>query len=146
MKYLLFFLILLFFGLLQSTIIPINFLLLLSILYAVNVSPREGFYWAFIAGILRDLLLGYPIGPTSVYFLAMVFLLNLYRRKYKLSHFTYILPFTVLALLMSYLLFSQSVNLLNIIISVIVFVVLSPLVRAFMLRFDEKTDQLKLME
>lgn len=146
MKYLLGFLILLFFGLLQSTVLPVNFLLILSIIFAVNVSFREGFVWAFIAGILRDLLLGLPMGVSSAFFLGVVFLLGLYGRKYKLSHLNYLLPFTVIAILMLLVVFKQPINILNIIFSVGAFVVLLPICKAFFMRFEKEDGQLKLME
>lgn len=146
MKHLLSFLILLFFGLLQSTIMPVSFLLILTILFAVNVAFREGFVWAFVAGILRDLFLGLPVGLSSAFFLGTVFLLGLYGRKYKLSHITYLLPFTVVALVLQQFIFKQPVNILNIILSVAAFLVFLPLVRIFFLRFEKEEGQLKLME
>lgn len=146
MKYLLSFVLLLFFGLLQSTVMPINFLLILIILFAVYSPLKEGFVWAFIAGILRDLFLGLPLGLSGAFFLGVVFLLGVYGRKYKLSHVTYLLPFTIIALLALQFVFKQPINVLNIILSIIAFLFFLPLVRIFFLRFERDEEQLKLME
>lgn len=146
MKYVSGFLILLFLGMLQSTIMPVNFLLILTILFAVSVSYREGFVWAFIAGVLRDLLLGLPIGLSSAFLLGLVFLLSLYGRKYKLSHVTYLLPFTVIALAAQQFIFKQPVNVLNMILSIMAFLILLPVLKVFFLKFEKEEGQLRLME
>lgn len=146
MKYLLYFLILLFFGLLQSTIIPINFLLIFSVLYAINSDSKEGYVWAFSAGFIKDLLTLNSIGPTSVFFLFVVLMLNLYGRKYKLTHINYLLPFITIMILLSFFLFKVPFNLIQVVFSVVVFVLFSPLIKSFFARFDLDGDQLRLME
>lgn len=145
-KYLLVFFILLFFGLLQSTVLPVNFLLLLTILFAVNLDLKDGFIMAMISGILRDLFFGLPIGFSSMFFLGMIFLLSLYGRKYKLDHITYLLPFTTISLFAMQVIFRLPINIFNIIFSVFAFLILQPIIRAFLAHFEADRQQLKLME
>lgn len=146
MKYLVSFVLIFLFGILQSTLIPINLLLVLVILFAVNMNFREGVALAFLAGITKDFMTGAVFGLSSIFFLFAVFLLILYNRKYKLSNLTYLLPFTVAVLVVSDLVFRIPLNLINILGSVIFFTVVSPLIKFLVLRFSGHEKELKLME
>lgn len=140
------FLAFLFFGILQSTLFPANFLLILTVLCAINTTLREGFFWAFVAGIIRDLTTGTPLGLTSLFLLLLVFLLSLYGRKFKLNNLLYILPFTFLSLIASCFYFKQTISNLNTLFSLAVFLIMLPLSRVFFVAFEEDAGQLKLME
>lgn len=146
MKYFLSFLIFLFFGLLESTILPFNFLLILTILFAVNLQAKEAFFWAFTAGVLADLFMMQRLGITSAFFLALVFVLFIYKRKFKLLHITYLLPFTIIAVFFSQVLFGKQVNLINIAVTLVLMTVFLPLSRVFFARFEGEENELRLME
>lgn len=91
------FLLLVFLSLLQSTLFSFNLVLLMVISYGVLRSPRTGFFWAVLAGVVLDLVVGKTLGFSSLAFLLIIFLLNLYKTKFQAANFVYLLPFTFLS-------------------------------------------------
>ena len=63
-------------GLLQSTILGINFLL-------VFILWRQRYYWAFLTGLIYDLMAHQRLGLSSLVFLFILLLFRLYLRKFE---------------------------------------------------------------
>lgn len=145
MKYIIGIIILLFFGLIQSSLLPLNLILILVILFAGNcATAKESFVWAFIAGIVRDLLLGSLMGVSSAAFLVIVFFLQLYGRKFKLLNLLYLLPFNIIIYVVFSFIFKQTVTGLSLLGSLLFFIILYPLVKYFFIRMGKDEDQLSL--
>lgn len=73
-------------------------LLLFTVTIFTFYAPR--FNWAFglafTAGLITDLVLGNPVGVSSLIFLSICFLVYLYRGKFSSSHFVFQLSFIFL--------------------------------------------------
>jgi len=89
MNFLLSFLIVFFLCFLQATSLKVNFLLLFVLL-------KNKYRWAFLAGLVLDLLTLQRLGLSSLLFLVALFLFRLYSRKYEPQIF-FLLPFVFLA-------------------------------------------------
>lgn len=76
MRNLLSLLILFLLSLLQSTVLSIN-LLLIFVLW------RGRYHWAFLAGLVFDLMAGNRLGLSSLLFLFILLLFRLYSRKFE---------------------------------------------------------------
>ena len=63
-------------SLLQATVLRINFLLLF-------VLWKRSYFWAFLAGLIFDLMVGNRLGLSSLLFLLILLLFRLYSRKYE---------------------------------------------------------------
>jgi len=72
------------------------FILLLIILFSTLVDGFTVLIAAFLAGLIVDLWNGDRLGITSLVFLIVAFLLNLYKRKFNPEHLVFLLPFTIL--------------------------------------------------
>lgn len=71
-------------------------ILLLIIIFSTLVSGTTSLVGAFLAGLLVDLWNGDRLGITSLIFVMVSFLLNLYKRKFNPEHLVFLLPFTML--------------------------------------------------
>ncbi|MBI4100127.1 hypothetical protein HY439_00075 [Candidatus Microgenomates bacterium] len=88
-----FLLVVLILALLESTIIPLRLVILAVLIWVIIRLPKEGFAGAFLAGIILDLTRPEnPLGLSSVIFLLIAFLLNLYKGKFKITRFIYLFP------------------------------------------------------
>ena len=59
-------------ALVQSLLIPLNWLLLLVLFLALDGEAKESLIWAFIAGLVADLVFGQRLGLSSLIFLSLV--------------------------------------------------------------------------
>lgn len=74
---------------LQSSVIPhfrlfdgqLDLVFVLVMTWAVNAELEEGIFWAFIGGILQDLLSITPLGTSSAGMIVVVFALDFLRRQ-----------------------------------------------------------------
>lgn len=89
MKSFLSFLIVFLLSLLQATVLKINLLLLFVLL-------KNSYRWAFLAGLILDLLTSQRLGLSSLLFLVILILFNLYSRKYEPRLF-FLVPFVFFA-------------------------------------------------
>lgn len=89
MKSILLFLVVFVLSLLQATVLRVNFLLLFVLL-------QGSYSWAFLAGLILDLMTGQRLGLSSLLFLLILFLFQLYSRKYE-PRWPFLLPFVFLA-------------------------------------------------
>lgn len=88
MKWWLFFPILVF-AFIQTTVYNFNFLLLVVLILALIGSEWEGLLFAFVGGVLLDLLAGTWLGVSSLALLMPVFLALVYKRKFQAKNFIY---------------------------------------------------------
>ncbi|MBI4136911.1 rod shape-determining protein MreD [Candidatus Roizmanbacteria bacterium] len=71
-------------------------ILLLVIIFSTFVDGMTALTAAFLAGLVVDLWNGDQLGITSLVFILVALLLNVYKRKYDPEHLVFLLPFTVL--------------------------------------------------
>lgn len=83
-------------GLIAATLTSIDLVLLLVIAYTVGSSAFNALVYAFLSGLFFDLLKGEKLGVTSIIYLAVSFLILLYRVKFKQTRAFYLIPFTFL--------------------------------------------------
>lgn len=111
MKTLIFILILLAF--LQTTIIPLELVLVVLILRAYIVGGRENLWLGFGLGLLISFLLNHPLGYDSFIYLSLIELATLLRKTPMLGHLLVIVPmvfiFLTLAMLANNLFLQQSI-------------------------------------
>lgn len=72
-------------SLLQATVLRVNFLLLFILL-------KNSYLWAFLAGLMLDLLAVQRLGLSSLLFLLILAIFKLYSRKYE-PRLPFLLPF-----------------------------------------------------
>lgn len=102
MKAFLIFFLILGLALFQTLILPVNFLLVLVIIFSLWKKAPESFIWAFLAGVFLDLFSFGQMGLAAIIFVSLDFLLKLYHQKFSLDH-----PLMLIfVLLVSYFAFS----------------------------------------
>lgn len=124
----LFFLIILF-SLFQSTFLSLNLLLLLIISLAVYLPVKSGLIVVFGMGFLADLISGGSLGLTSLCFLSIVMLINLYRSRFHPDQLRFLLPFTFLSIILSHLVGGQVIEWGRILINTSMIVIFLPFLR-----------------
>ncbi|OGD63976.1 hypothetical protein A2160_03290 [Candidatus Beckwithbacteria bacterium RBG_13_42_9] len=87
------FLILIFFSFLQATFLPINLTLILVLIWSLSQKELP-LFWIFLTGLAVDLVIGLPIGLSSLTLLLMVCLLNLLRDNWVFWPVTLLLIFS----------------------------------------------------
>jgi len=142
---------------LQTTIIPLNLLLLALSAWAFCRTLRELLIFAWLSGLLLDFLSGQLLGPGALFFL--VFVTILYSSRQRFIHTTYEPSFRAVAPLLLVAVFLGEVfwqifiafvtaspltfPWINILIGVIFALVFFPVVSYFSLRWQEM-EQLEL--
>lgn len=97
MAILTFFLISIFLSLGQTSLFPLNFLLVLVVWE--GLTERDFLFKSFLSGLIFDLISGLRLGISSVAFLLISFLSYLYARKFSKFHFVFLLGILALAIL-----------------------------------------------
>jgi len=87
MTYFLTFLAILIGGVLQTTVLPVNLLLLIVLDLSILQEFKRGVLVGFFSGLILDLFSLGRLGYSSIAFLIMVFLINLYKRRWDLPNF-----------------------------------------------------------
>ncbi|HVF69868.1 MAG TPA: hypothetical protein VNA13_04880 [Xanthomonadales bacterium] len=124
-----FFAILAVFTLLEGTVttIPLVFISLLCSLIVIR--KRGVFYTAFFAGLLLDLLTVRAIGSTFLFLLLFFYVMLLYRKKYEIVSFPFIIVSTFIGGYLYLLIFagvgSMALSAICSIIAVVLFILLS---------------------
>lgn len=83
-------------ALFQGVFLPLNFVLLVVLVWAVIRPPKEGLIVAFFSGIFLDLAKGSPLGMSSSIFLVASFILHLYSRRFDPAHPAFLAVFVLL--------------------------------------------------
>jgi len=87
---------------LQSSILPLNLLLVLILIRASLKPDQQSFYLAFWSGLLLDLAQGTPLGLSSLIFLPASLFLFLYSKKFEASYAPFLAVFVFLISLLYY--------------------------------------------
>lgn len=86
-----------FLAVLQGSVLPLNLVLLLVLLWVVFRPIREALVIAFLAGILLDLAKSQTLGVSSLILLGASYLLHLYSRRFNPTHPVFLAIFVFLA-------------------------------------------------
>ena len=143
-KRIVFIALLLFSAILEATIFPFNLVLLAVLSWGVLRSPKSGLVWAFMAGLVLDLVTGETLGLSSLIFLLVIGLLNLYKTKFKAANLIYLLPFTFFSACLFNLLKDEPFNIFNVIITTILLLLVWPVAILLGGQKDEENLQLPL--
>lgn len=103
---------------LQGTVTSLPLVLLMLILLAVKVRSPNVFLYAFVSGLMLDIILVYPPGVSSVFFLSALLVIFLYERKYELSSLIFVLSITAVMSVVSSLLFPTPQRFLQLILAI----------------------------
>lgn len=130
---------------LQTFILPVNFLLVLVIVFSLWKKAPASFVWAFLAGLFLDLFSFGQLGLAAIIFVTLDFLLKLYHQRFSLDH-PLILIFV---LLVSYFAFSWLTGKTIMIGELLILLILILILRFFQKRLflalaDEEEGKLKL--
>lgn len=101
MKYLIILLSILGLSFLESTVLPLNLIILPVICLAVRQRTDEALIMAFLAGMILDLSTGRILGLDSFFFLSLTLLIHLYQRRFQADRLRFLLPFTFLAVIIN---------------------------------------------
>jgi len=84
-------------SLLETTIVSLPLLFLWVLVFSMASGEKESFWLAFWSGLWLDFLKGSGWGETSLIFLIFCLVVSLYKRKFKVEHPLYFLPFVGVA-------------------------------------------------
>ncbi len=91
------------FSLMQTTLLPLNLLLVLIIILSLRQEAPQSFLWVFLAGLFLDLFSLKQLGLSAMIFVSFDFLLKIYRQRFSLEQ-----PLVIsLVFVLSYLIFSS---------------------------------------
>lgn len=96
--WLLLFIITIFLTILETTIVPARLILLVVLGVSLLLPEKQSLVFAFLAGLILDLVAGQTLGLSSFGFLIVSLFTSLYRRKFRAQHPAYLLPFTFFSL------------------------------------------------
>src|SRR4030042_3125377 len=90
------------FSLMQATLLPLNLLLVLVIIFSLWQEAPQSFLWVFLGGLFLDLFSFKPLGFSAMIFVSLDLLLKLYHQRFSLDH-----PLVIsFVLISSYLVYS----------------------------------------
>lgn len=104
----------------QGTVTSLPLVLFTLILLAVKVRSSDVFLYAFVSGIVLDIMLVHPLGVSSIFFLSALLVIFLYERKYELSSLIFVLSVTAVMSIVSSLLFPTPQRFLQVILAIVV--------------------------
>lgn len=120
---------LLFFSLLEGSIIELPIVLVLLICLASQRKDAHVFFLAFISGLILDILLLRTPGATSMFFVTVTFLLMLYQRKFEIASYYFVAFASFFASIFYSLIFHVSYTFLQATMSVILAILFFLLLR-----------------
>lgn len=129
MKNILIFLAILVIGLFQTTIWGFNFLLLIVLVLSLILPAGASLFWAFLAGLILNLLGGEPLGYSSLGFLLPNFLLLAYRQRFSFQNPLFVFVFSFISYLLFTFVSQKPINLFEgviLAISIVIFRFLAP--------------------
>jgi len=84
-------------AIIQGAIFPLNLVLLMVVAWVIIRPFQEGLIIAFWAGLFLDLAKGTPLGLSSLIFLFIAAVINLYSRRFDSIHPLFLAIFVFLA-------------------------------------------------
>lgn len=142
MKSLLVFLPILVLALLESTIFPLNFTLVTVILWGALRPARLGLVVAFFSGLILDFLTGRTLGLSSLLFLVASLPIYFYKNRFQADRLGFLLPYILVAILFSNLVFRSS-SWVSVGLAEVLTIVFLPFFR-FLAKISEDETQSKL--
>ena len=133
----------LFFAFFEATLFLLPLTLLVVMSWGTEASGRRAFFLAFLSGIVIDLVTLRPLGMTSIVFLGLTFLIFLYGKKYRPSHFIFYVPATFVSLCVYQIIFYSQVSVPLLLISFVLSFPVHFCVRYLYLKFIPP-EQMKL--
>lgn len=112
-KFWLWFFILAFLALIQTTLFPFPFFFPLFLALTVYSHPKESFWLAFGSGVFLDLFAGTALGRSSLALLLIAGLVNAYKRRYFTTHPAYTLSLSFVGFLVFNFLVGRPFSLVN---------------------------------
>src|SRR3989344_1877684 len=85
-------------------------LVILFVVFSAYVVPQTALSGGFLIGIIQDLWYGYPLGYSSLWFIAVATGVNLYKRKFNAATFWFLVPASVIFLYIKNALGGQSIH------------------------------------
>lgn len=129
---------------LQSTILPLNFILLILISRSFVIDERENLYLAFFFGLLLSILLGYPLGSLSLVYLLIVLATKFIKKTQIADSWLAILPLSVIFVLFDMgaksLILKSSLSLSNSVPEILLIIPIYFLIRFWEERFIIKPE------
>lgn len=108
-RLLIFFLLVFILSVVQLTLISLNLALpLILIFLLLNRSSPSSLKFAFLSGLISDLVLVRPLGLTSLFLIILAGALNLYRQKFDPSHPLFVLTLFAFGLIVYNLLWQKA--------------------------------------
>lgn len=104
---------------LQSTVLPLDFLLLLVISLSVIVGQTKTLQLVFWTGLLLDFLLMHRLGQTAIFYLFISVVVMLYGKKFHGQNPVFLLFYTALVSFLENILFLGKVNQQSVILQII---------------------------
>lgn len=117
------------FSLLESSFF--NFLLVPLMVLPITLLPEEKnpFPLLFLMGIIYDLILVYPLGSSSLFFLILFLVITLYQKKYSPKNIVYLFIFSFLAVYLTSLFKSLNLPFYLIVLNSFLIFLLYPLIK-----------------
>lgn len=115
--------------LLEGTVTTLPLVLVCLLCFLIIKRSRIIFYSALIAGLILDLFTLQPLGSSALYFIVFLYLVILYKKKYEINSYPFVIVSAFLGSFLFLLLFGYANALISAGISsgiaVILFTVLS---------------------
>ncbi len=136
--------ILLLISFLESTLLPINLVLLILMARTFVAGEKNNYYLAFIFGFTVSLFWGYQLGSLSIVYLISVYVVKIVKKMDFSSHWLSILPLLSILLFADKLVMSQffrsSINWLILIVEILLVIPIYFIVRFWEERFIPKKE------
>lgn len=123
---------------LEATVVALHLVLLAVIALGVWLSDLEVFFLAVFSGLILDLIKGGVWGFSSLQFLAIVFLISLYKNRFQAQKLWFLLPLALICIVFTDLLTGESFSIFKIIINTGLIVVFLPLAKIMIKKDDSR--------
>jgi len=126
-------------SLFESTFLPFLIVPVLAVAIALVFGKKTALFTLFLAGIIYDLVLVYPQGSSSLFFLITFVLIDLYQKKFSKKNLIYLFFFSALTLFVYSNLKGLNQPLLTIFLNSLLIYIVYPLLLAVNSIFDKPT-------
>lgn len=111
----------------ETSVIAVPLVLFLIITFATILEIEKVAFLAFFSGILYDLYIGEALGKSGLFYLALTFLIFLYRRKFEGEKLYFLLPLFFICYLIFGIIF-YSLSLVKVIILTLISVIFQKII------------------
>lgn len=138
MRNLFFIFLILFLAFLEATAVALHLVLLIVIALGVWLSGLEVFFLAILAGLILDLVKGGIWGVSSLQFLAICLIISLYKNRFQAQKLWFILPLTLICVVINNLLVGIILSIVRIIINTGLIIIFLPLTKFVLKKEDSR--------